>query len=356
MEKFKKLYFLIQNLFRKHYWFSLFVSFFAQVSFKSDTKMQEVIEQYAGDRLADKKYIRKLKRHLFASKLTYQIRYKEYFLFRFDELSDKGKREYIGDYERYYMLTALSTLSVRELFNKKYETYLRFKPYYHRDVIKVFSSQDRLAFDQFISTHKKVIAKPLDDSFGNGVFLIQTDTPDFSADDTFNKIISRGEYILEECIIQCEETAKFHPNSVNTLRIATFFDGNKTIPLFSFFRTGRGNQIVDNGGAGGIFTSVDVATGISITPGIDEDGNTYLCHPDSGEQMIGIRIPKWNEMLELLDQLARVVPEQQYVAWDLALTNSGWVMVEANSKGQFVQQYAEHKGCRRIMNIIYNKP
>ena len=49
-------------------------------------------------------------------------------------------------------------------------------------------------------------------------------------------------------------------------------------------------------------------------------------------------------MKSLVEELAKIVPTTRYVGWDLALTPKGWVVVEANCKGQFVVQMATKKG------------
>ena len=52
--------------------------------------------------------------------------------------------------------------------------------------------------------------------------------------------------------------------------------------------------------------------------------------------IVGFKIPEWEKALELAKALSRVVPEWYFAGWDLAYTDKGWVMVEANSRGQFV--------------------
>ena len=353
--KTKRIKAAIKQLFYKHYWLSYFFSSLLYFRIRKDKQIHETVKQFAGDRLSEKKYIRKLIVRLYANSLTYQILYAEYFLMGFERLNDQGKREFIGDKERYKILKSMSRRSIRTIFDNKYSTYLHYQPFFHRNIIRVASKEDRESFDKFVFTHKKFIVKPTTRSFGRGVFVVQTDATDFSADDLFCTIVDSGEHILEEYITQDPETAKFHPQSVNTLRVSTYFDGNKVTPLFAFFRTGRNDHVVDNGGSGGIFVSVDLATGIACTEGTDELGRRYLLHPDSGVQMIGFRIPRWDEVMDIVDRMARVVPKQRYVGWDLALTSEGWILVEANAKGQFLHQYAERKGSRHLEHILKGK-
>ena len=76
-------------------------------------------------------------------------------------------------------------------------------------------------------------------------------------------------------------------------------------------------------------------------------GHQYKLHPDTHFQYKGLQIPKWNELLQLADKLARVLPTVRFVGFDLALTKNGWVMVEGNNNPQPVQQMVDQIGLRK---------
>jgi hypothetical protein len=154
------------------------------------------------------------------------------------------------------------------------------------------------------------------------------------------KLGGGGISVIEELIIQAKELAAFHPNSVNTIRMPVVKSkDSKTLTIFHpFFRMGRGHSIVDNGGAGGIFACVDVESGIINTEGVDEfSDNEYIFHPDTHYQIVGFKIPRWDEAIELAKE-ASCQTTNRYTGWDLALTEQGWVIVEGNECGQFIAQ------------------
>lgn len=157
--------------------------------------------------------------------------------------------------------------------------------------------------------------------------------------------------VLEAPIIQSEELAQFHPGSVNTLRLATFVKDDQPYLVLAFLKLGRGDSVVDNGAAGGILCLIDMDTGIVPGPGMTEDGHTFLFHPDSGLQLPGFHIPRWEEAKSLALELAMVSPTQTYVGWDLALTDEGWVVVEGNRGGNFiVSQMLACRGLREELS------
>jgi hypothetical protein len=159
-------------------------------------------------------------------------------------------------------------------------------------------------------------------------------------------------FVMEELIRQGSEMAVLHPQSVNTVRITTLRVGDKINIIHPFFKVGRAGNIVDNAAQGGIFGVIDIDTGV-VTSACDKHGNRYIRHPETGVQLIGFVIPKWEEALELSRELSKVVPEAIYVGWDLAYTEDGWVVVEGNSRAQFVcYQIAEQKGFRKELESM----
>ena len=71
---------------------------------------------------------------------------------------------------------------------------------------------------------------------------------------------------------------------------------------------------------------------------MDELGNVYAAHPDSGVVYKGYQIPEWEKMIAICKEAAALFPRMKYCSWDMAHTEKGWVVVEANMAGQMVAQ------------------
>jgi len=301
----------------------------------------------------DRAFLRRLKRDLWYSCLRYNCSFDEYFQFQFSLRSPAGRREFVTDAERVAACMPLVSPEMMSLFKNKWNTYQALKEYYHRDAIKIDSEADYDSFLQFTNAHPLFIAKPLEDSCGNGVRIIEI-TTETNLQELFRQL-AQEKVILEEKIIQCEALGKLHPASVNTIRCATFLKDGTVHILFTFLRIGQKNRVVDNGGAGGFFVHIDTETGIADTPGVSESGEFAMIHPDTNVQILGFKVPRWEEMKETAIKLSLSIPNQKYISWDLSLTDQGWVVVEGNCIGQFIgPQISTQRGTRELLSRYFD--
>ena len=317
---------------------------FLYIKTKKWRRAKPVIRRFVGDGVSAQQ-LRKYQWWLAYAYIRYGWNFDEFFMFNFLRLSHRGRKEFISETQREYFCRRVNAPDTLLLFTDKGKAYQCFAKYYRRDACIVKNwQQDEEAFVLFVERHELFLIKPLDGAMGNGVQIIKGEPADKL------KLRLREEYssgfIAEELIRQNEKMAVLHPSSVNTIRIATFRQGDKIHIVQPFVRMGRGDAIVDNAAQGGIFGIIDIDTG-TITETSDEWGNKYVVHPDTGTPIVGYIIPEWKAALELAKELSGVVPTCQFVGWDFAYTDDGWVVVEGNSKAQFICfQTAPQKGYR----------
>ena len=259
--------------------------------------------------------------------------YEEYDLYRFGDKSEAERREYLTDAERDRICRKVNSRSGERTVADKWKTYQRLKPFYRRQVILPKDDASRQAVIALGEREGRLVAKPANQCGGRGVELLQARTREEWA----HLLAQHNGYLFEQCIHQDEATARWNADSVNTVRINTFRRDNEVDFFTSFIRTGRKGTFVDNGAQGGIFASIDEATGRVITDGYDEHGNVFLSHPDSGTRYQGEQLPRWEELLTLARNMALAMDGMTYIGWDMALTPDGWEPVEAN-RGEFVAQ------------------
>ena len=316
---------------------------------KERKKVREATDSFAeSDVEVNHSFIKTIK--IIINQLAYRISYEEYFIYRFEERSRSGKKRYVGEKEWEDIYYSIEEDGNPDVFKDKKRTYDYFKKYYGREVL--CSSDITLdSFKTFCDTHLSYIVKPQRSNSGQGIEIIQTgNTQEIKT--SYEYIMNKAPCVIEELIDQDESMASFHPSSINTIRITSYIDQDHVIILQAVIRMGRGKSIVDNAGAGGIYAVIDSITGIVRTLAYDEKGQEYLLHPDTKKTIIGYQIPKWGELISLVEHLARVLPEQKLVGWDLALTKKyGWVMVEGNTKPVF-QLFEPTRGLRKEVEYL----
>ena len=278
----------------------------------------------------------------------------EYFYFEFYNLNTLGKSSFITDKTRWDYYSKMNTDENNRILNDKRQAYELFKVFYKRDLLQISSKEDIEELEKFLTIHPRFIVKPIDSSGGRGIYIMDSsEYPDSAV--LLDKLIENGAVVIEELIKQVPEMSVLNGSSVNTVRVPTLKLKDRVVIFNPFFRIGRQGAVVDNGFQGGILLAVDSSTGICKTCGFDESGKEYITHPDSNVILPGFQIPKWNQLIELAEKLANVLVDNNYVGWDLALTDKGWVMVEGNPRGQFLTQVITSRGIKHELENYINQ-
>ncbi len=281
----------------------------------------------------------------------YDVYFGEYFFFNFPNHGHDYRKEFAGDVLLEYFVLRVNKIENREKLDNKSCTATLFGRFFKRDVFLITSNNDDQlkGFLTFCGLHNSFIAKPLKSSMGQGIrFFSVKDypTPEALFDCLVNYYCSQNRMdgcLLEEMLENVEDFKKIHPESLNTIRMPTFRYGGDVKVLHPCCRFGRGKSIVDNAGSGGLICTVDPSTGKIMHVG-DERGRKYTCHPDTLFPLEGWQVPQWQDAVNFAKQLADVIPDNGYCAWDIALTPKGWVMIEGNARGQFIWQGPDEKG------------
>ncbi|WP_150956661.1 sugar-transfer associated ATP-grasp domain-containing protein [Microbacterium testaceum] len=214
----------------------------------------------------------------------------------------------------------------RGLFQDKVEFDRKFSEFLRRDwmVVDADNADELRAFTERLGT---VVTKEPVGQAGTGVHrYYAAEVEDWSA---FHRgLLERGEILVEEVIRQHDDLAAVCPGTVNTTRVTAFFDGEKTHILAMAQKFGRG-AVSDQMTFGGFYTMLD-ENGHALGAGYDSHGHVHERHPDSGVRIADFQLPMIDEVKAFVDQVARVVPQVQYVGWDIVVGPDGPVLVEGN--------------------------
>ncbi|OZD48542.1 flagellar biosynthesis protein [Rhodococcus sp. 06-1477-1B] len=214
----------------------------------------------------------------------------------------------------------------RGIFQDKVEFDRRFSEFLRREwmVVDAGNADDLRAFTERLGT---IVTKEPVGQAGTGVHRYHAaEVEDWTA---FHRgLLERGEILVEEVIRQHDDLAAVCPGTVNTTRVTAFFDGEKTHILAMAQKFGRG-AVSDQMTFGGFYTMLD-ENGHALGAGYDSHGHVHELHPDSGARIADFQLPLVDEVKAFVDRVARVVPQVQYVGWDIVVGPEGPVLVEGN--------------------------
>lgn len=195
------------------------------------------------------------------------------------------------------------------------------KPYLCREWLDL-SSADEQSFRRFLERHSQILMKPYNGSGGKGIFILGR-----SESDDLNDILERSRnYIAEELLKQHPDLEALNPSSVNTIRILMF----KGQVLSATLKVGQAGSVVDNMCSNGLYGNIDLSTGITDSHFLDIELNPHLIHPDTGKTLIGVQIPRWNEILETVNKANELLSDVDYIGWDVAVLKDRVAVIEAN--------------------------
>ena len=230
----------------------------------------------------------------------------------------------------------------------KYGCYLFLKQFTDK-VIPVYALIDNGEFyllnpagtlDALFARESKFILKPRKGRGGAGVMLLQVIDNEYYVDgkyvaefsDTYKRLKN---YILNPYIQQHPYAAKIYSNSLNSIRLLTCIQDGEVRIIRAGHRFGvERSGCVDNFSSGGIFTNIDLTTGVIENPVLWDDRRYRKCvvdeHPDTGEKITGVKVPNWERMTSQMMQLHQSIKFIKYVGWDIAITSEDFVIIEAN--------------------------
>lgn len=190
------------------------------------------------------------------------------------------------------------------------------------------------SFDEFRAFVKKTpvfIAKPVGGQEGEGIEKHSTN--EASEEDLktlFNHLVE-GDMLIEECI-KAHDDIYLGTTALSTFRIYTMIDPKGEVHILKAkYRVGTGNAITDTAD-GCIAYPISIKYGVIEGPGINEVlySKNYFYHPGCDKLVVGMKIPMWDRVLEVVTKAAKKIPQVRYVGWDIAITNNSIEIIEGN--------------------------
>lgn len=186
---------------------------------------------------------------------------------------------------------------------------------------------------------KKLWKKTVESSSGRSITITNIkDSFDSNTKLTLEELINKYEenFIIQECIENCEAISKLYNESLNTFRIITYIVEGKIYHVPLVLRLGRNGKKVDNIHAGGIFIGLS-DDGILKDKAFTEMQEIFESHPDSRVKFKNYKIPNVSKMIELAYKCHGRTPHMKIISWDFAIDKADRIMlIELNIIGQSI--------------------
>lgn len=153
----------------------------------------------------------------------------------------------------------------------------------------------------------------------------------------FDKIMSKlkqGKWVVQRIVKSNAQIRKINCSALNTTRIVTINDGKNPKYLTGFQAFACGTEKTDSWGKGAVYVGIDPfkdeLSGFGYFHPTRGAVQTTVKHPDSNIEFDKYRIDGLKEAVELCISAHRYCYFQFLIGWDVAITDEGPVIVEAN--------------------------
>jgi len=203
-----------------------------------------------------------------------------------------------------------------------------------------FAIRAQEQLDRFLdAVESDIVIKPISSSSGENVVLYSPGSGAVSAGKRLqnyceiwshlDKKMDSG-WLVEEKVTNTEKTRAIYPHSLNTYRIITIkTSDDKWHVAACAHKFGSRASVVDNNSQGiqasldkdgVIFHVYDFVSGVEIES-----------HPDTGVQLIGVKMDGYREVVELALNACRKFGFLGTIGWDVAYTAKGPMVIEGNT-------------------------
>lgn len=268
-------------------------------------------------------------------RLVYGFDARDYQVYGFSSLRDpKLRRTYMSNQNWAKVCNTVNNQAKAKGYDllKKTDGAKKFKNYFRREILIIEDvSKDEIL--DFINRHSRFFAKQNENYGGYGVFPVKNS--DFSShQEIYEWLFDHEISLLEEEIIQHPELEIINPGSVATLRLTSLLTPRGQVKLLpSLLRLAEGQSHIVGGQ---LYSPIDETGRVDLPSFLRDDsfettGGKYVnVHPHNGKILLGFELPFYKEAVQMVEEMARQVPEYPFIGWDIAIGAEGPLLIEAN--------------------------
>ena len=145
-----------------------------------------------------------------------------------------------------------------------------------------------------------------------------------------------GEYLIQEQVVAHRSLRAIFPDSTNALRVLTHRrsadQSARIVRVVQRISTSKSAPF-ETLGTGGVAAQVDAAGRMSsaVLKPTSSQRVVLRDHPDTGMRIEGRSVPYIREACSLALHAMNVIPTARVVAWDIAVTDNGPILLEGNA-------------------------
>ncbi len=211
--------------------------------------------------------------------------------------------------------------------------------------------------DRFYQNPGRYVVKHITREAGEGVFFLDVLPEGFLIDgkqagrEELREKTESGIWIIQKPIQSHPVISGVNGTALNTTRIVTILNGSEPEYLGGFQAFAANGETTDSWSRGSVYVGIDLEHECLLEYGIhnlSEPGRSVAReHPDTREQFKGLKIPFLCEAAELCKAAHRLLYFNFIIGWDVAITESGPIIVEANEKPGMGAVQCLGKGLRK---------
>ena len=180
-------------------------------------------------------------------------------------------------------------------------------------------------------TGEAVIIKPVDGAAGRGLALFD------SVDDAVAACPTDRTYLIQERVRAHPYGAEIFPGSLNALRVQVVRSvpgGPATVAAVAQRIGTRASAPGHAFSSGGLIAGVQRDGTLTYAVGSlrgQRHQERHQRHPETGAQIAGRTLPQYDAALGLALEMMDLYPDATYVGWDIAIAESGPIVLEGNA-------------------------
>ncbi|MGN6440266.1 MAG: sugar-transfer associated ATP-grasp domain-containing protein [Agriterribacter sp.] len=281
----------------------------------------------------------------------------EFFTLRFYDKPEKERREFISARTLAKFQASMNHPQHVAVINDKIKFLAHFKDFTHRKwaTLEMLQHNQELA-ENFLNDEKgKMVVKNSRGQSGKQVKII--DTKGLKADDLLTLMQNNNFNLVEEYVVQHDDLMKIAPCGLNTVRMVSQLHNGNAIIISASLRMSIYNN-VDNLSMGNIVMPLDLQTGTVTDEGtyLDITKESLSVHPLTKVKIKGFKIPHWEKCMATVKKAALLTPENKSIGWDIAVTNNGPLLIEANENWGYICQITHKRGLKNILSQFVPAP